>query len=371
MKKIWIPIIVVLIIIVAVAVFYKPVPKGTIKIGAILPLTGKVASPGQDLKNALDLASSDINKNKNLIELIYEDDQCDAQKAVEAYNSLVNANGVKIIVGALCSPSTLAIAPLAEKDKVILITPASAAESISNAGDFIFRNHTKDSDEARALANFILKKGYKNLAIMYSISNESTIQRKGYFSKYLQEGGGAVKIEVPFSDDQRDFATELTKIKSKEKEIDAIYLIVPIAAVPARIVKQMAELGIQKQVFGDKSWATSEFLNSVGKLSEGIIYAEAEFNRSTSPEFWDRYKEKFNKEPASWAAQGYDSLMILNQIIFNKKCGIDTICIKDGLYKVKNYPGAAGLTSFDANGDAIKIIAIKIIKNGQFVPYEK
>jgi len=362
--------VVILAVIVLIVVFYKPAPRKAIKIGAILPLTGKVAGPGQDLKNALNLALGDINKNENLIELVYEDDQCDAKKAVDAYNGLVNVKGVKIIIGALCSPSTLAIAPLAEKDKVILITPASAAESISNAGDFIFRNHTKDSDEARALVNFVLKKRYKNLAIMYSISNEWAIQRKEYFLKYLQEGGGVVKIEVSFADDQRDFATELTKIKNKEKEIDAVYLIVSITAVPARIIKQMAELGIQKQVFGDKSWATSEFLDTVGKLSEGIIYTEAEFKRSTSPEFWDRYKEKFNKEPASWAAQGYDSLMILSQIIFDKKCGTDTTCIKDELYKTKDYLGAAGKTSFDENGDAIKAITIKVIKNGQFVPYE-
>lgn len=368
--QIIIGIIIIAIIVVLIVVFYKPTPKETIRIGVILSLSGKVAGPGQDTVNALELALEDIKKEKENIELVYEDSECDAKKAVTAYNSLVNVKGVKIIIGALCSPSTLAIAPLAEKDKVILITPASAAESISEAGDFIFRNHLKDSDEARVLANFVLGE-YKNLAIMYSISNESTMQRKGYFSKYFQEGGGAVKEEVSFTDDQRDFSTELAKIKNKEKEIDAVYLIVPIAAVPARIVKQMTELGIQKQIFGDKSWATSEFLDAVGDLSEGIIYAEAEFKYSTSPEFWDRYRERFEKDPASWVAQGYDSLMILTQIIFDKKCGTDTICIKDELYKVKNYAGVAGSTSFDENGDAIKSIAIKIIKNGEFVPYEK
>jgi len=362
--------IIIMIISVLLVIFYKPGPRETVKIGVILPLSGKVAGPGQDLANALELGLEDINKERSVIKLVYEDSQCDPQKAVTAYNSLVKVKGTKIIIGAFCSSSTLAIAPLAEQDKVILISPASSAESISEAGDYIFRNHTKDSDEAKKLADFVVSR-YKNLAIMYSISNDAIAQREKYFSEEFQKKGGVTKERITFTDDQRDFRTDLAKIKQKEEEIDAIYVLAYTVANQSAIIKQMKELGIQKQIIGDKSWATSELLDAVGDLVEGVVYTEAEFRRSTSPEFWGKFKERFKKEPPSWAAEGYDILMILTQIIFDKKCSTDTICIKDKLYKVKNYPGVAGNTSFDENGDAIKEIILKIIKNGQFVPYEE
>lgn len=370
--KIIIGVIIVIIIIGGIwyGVSRKPIEEKVIKIGVILPLSGKVAGPGQDITNAISLALEDINKEKKIIELTYEDSECDAKKAVTAYNSLVNVKGVKIIIGALCSPSTLVIAPLAEKDKVILITPASAAEAISEAGDFIFRNHTKDSDEARTLADFMVEE-YKNIAVMYSVSNDSTVQREKYFSEEFQKKGGSINLKLSFTDEHQDFATEIAKIKQIEEEIDAIYVLAPAASNAARIVKQLTELGVQKQIFGDKSWATSEFVDAVGNLSDGIVYTEAEFTRTTNPEFWDRFNKRFNKTPPSWAAQGYDTLMILSQIIFDKNCGVDTTCIKDELYKVKDYPGVAGSTTFDGNGDAIKPITIKTIRNGQFVPYEE
>lgn len=358
--------IIVLAIIVLIVVFYKPVPKEAIKIGAILSLTGKAASMGVDVQNAINLAVEKVDKEKKIIEVFYEDDKCDPKEGVSAYQAL-RLKGVNVIIGAVCSPSTLAIAPLAEQDKVIIITPASSADTISQAGDFIFRNHIFTSKKWGKLGEFASKK-FKSVATLYDQSNDAFILGEKAFVDEFLKGDGKIVERQGYQKDATDFRTELTKIKTKNPE--AIAVVAGLMPQSALIIKQMREIGLTSQILAEDALATDKVcLEAVGDLAEGIIFSGTEFSRETNPEFWDLYTQRFGKNPNIYAAQGYDSLMILDQIIFNKKCGTDTNCIKNELYKIKDYPGAAGKTTFDENGDAIKPITIKIIKNGQFVPY--
>ncbi|MDO9578536.1 MAG: ABC transporter substrate-binding protein, partial [Candidatus Cloacimonadales bacterium] len=118
-----------------------------IKIGSILPLTGDAAVYGQWAKQGLELAVNELNNNTNQkkkIKIIYEDDQCGPQAGVNSYHKLVNVDKVKVIIGALCSSSTMAIEPLANKDKVLLFSPGSSSPLLSNSGPYFFRNWPSD-----------------------------------------------------------------------------------------------------------------------------------------------------------------------------------------------------------------------------------
>jgi len=342
----------------------RVVQEDTIKIGVILPLTGKAAVYGETIRNALELGAEELNKNGKKIQLVYEDERCDPKEAVNAYYSLVKIRGVKNIIGAVCSVGTLAIAPLAEKDKVILITPASAAETISQAGDYIFRNHGKSSIEMKVFADYASEK-YDTYAIIYDSSNDGIILDKDYFTKYIEAKNGRVIFTQGFKGDETDFRTLLLRLREQEDNIDAIFL-GGFQNHLILLIKQMNELGINKPILTEKTIERQDIVNVLGELSEGIIYAVADYDENTNPEFWNKYVERYNENPPIWAAQAYDNLMILSMIF--EKCDFDdTDCIKDELYKVKDYPGVAGITSFDENGDAVKNIVIKEIRNGKFV----
>ncbi|MBW2990230.1 penicillin-binding protein activator [Candidatus Woesearchaeota archaeon] len=333
-----------------------------IKVGVILPLTGKAAAFGEAIRNGLDLALEEINKDGKRIELVYEEEACDPKQAVTAYHAL-RGRGVHNIIGAACSVSTLAIAPLAEQDKTLLFSPASAAESITEAGDYIFRNHGRTSIEMKALAEHAYK-SYKNYAIVYDSSNSAFVADNTYFTKYIEALGGKVVFSQGFEGDATDFKTILLKLKGRD-DIDAVF---PVAFKNQFVlfVKQMNEFGIDKPVIADKTIEISKTIDALGELAEGIAYPVAEYNENTDSEFWNKYLERFNEEPPVWAAQGYDNLMILADI-FERCDSKDTACVKDELYKVQDYPGVAGTTSFDKNGDAVKEIVIKQIKNGEIV----
>src|SRR3989344_8827560 len=116
--------------------------KETIKIGVVLPLTGPSADGGNYVKNGLLLAQDELNNDQDLAyhyELLFQDSMYDPKTAVSAVRKLIDSDQVKYIVGAQGSSETLAITPIAEENKVILITPGSQSDKISQAGDYIFR----------------------------------------------------------------------------------------------------------------------------------------------------------------------------------------------------------------------------------------
>ncbi|MBU4285137.1 ABC transporter substrate-binding protein [Patescibacteria group bacterium] len=360
-------IVIIIIVIVLVAVFYKSAPKGTIKIGAILPLTVKATNLGEDAKQAINLALEKLNQNSKIkIEVIFADEKCDAKEAVSGYRELT-LKGAKLVIGAICSPSTLAIAPLAEQEGIVLITPGSAADEITQAGDFIFRDHVTMSQKTGKLAEFAVQK-FNSIATIYDQSSSAyTLGDKIITDKFINEGKNVLSREG-FGNDTTDFKTQLIKIKAGKPE--AIYIggLMPQAGL---IIKQMNELGMSFQILAEDGFVTdTKFSEAVGNLSEGIIFAVTDFGRNIDPRFWDLYTEKFGKNPTIFAAQAYDCIMILAKIIKENCHDGNPICVKDALYNIRDYPGVSGTTSFDQNGDAIKPIIIKTIKNGQFVPYE-
>ena len=107
------------------------------------PLTGLVESYGVPLSQSKFIAVEEINAaggiNGRLLKLVVEDSKFMASDAITAYRRLTEVEGIKIILGATCSSGTLGVAPLAEKDRVILLSPASTSPDITNAGDYIFR----------------------------------------------------------------------------------------------------------------------------------------------------------------------------------------------------------------------------------------
>ncbi len=133
-----------------------------IKIGAILPLTGDAAQYGQSAKKGMELAVNEINERGGIdnkkIKLIIEDRQGQVKDGVAAFRKLITVEKVPIIIGELLSSITLAIAPLANENKVVILSPASTAPKITEAGDYIFRNVASDIVEGQIMAEYAFKK---------------------------------------------------------------------------------------------------------------------------------------------------------------------------------------------------------------------
>ncbi len=375
MKSTKIVIGVVIAVMVIGGIWYRvtrePKEEGVIKIGALLSLTGKTASYGQDARQAIDMAVEEVNQEKNFkIEIVVEDTQSDTTGSVTSAKKLIEIDGVNIIIGPIRSGSVLAVAPISEKNKIILFIPIASSVDITHAGDYVFRNRETSGFNGEKMAEFLINKDIKKVATLTAQAANS----KSYadaFEEEFKKGGGEIVSTIEYEPSSVDFKTDI--IKSLDKNPEAFYLSATAGTDAGILVKQIRELGFEGLISGSTTFESTEFLNGAGEASEGALFTSPAFNIEDTniAGYRDKYKRLYGKESSAFAANAYDAVKILaNAIEF---CGgdEDTDCIKNYLYNLKDYPGIGGNTTFDENGDVIKPIQFKIVKNGQFVPYEE
>jgi branched-chain amino acid transport system substrate-binding protein len=341
--------------------------KKNIKIGAILPLTGKSAQYGTWIKEALELGKEQINTNGGIqgksLEIIYEDDQATPNLAVNAIHKLIDIDKVLIVYGSWASSSVLAEAPIAEKTKTILLAQAISPK-IREAGDYIFRMQPDASYYIKELVPFIAKNTKIKKISILAVNNDFGVDQARVFKEKFTALGGQVISSEKFDQNANDFKAELTKIRNQQP--DAIFI--PAYAESAIIVKQARELGLKQQFFASVPFENPDILKVAGNTANGVIYPyhfDADSSSEMVVKYQDSYKLKYSRQSEGVAALAYDGIKIIESIL--KQCGDeDRECLKQSLYKVQKFPGVAGITSFDKKGDVIKPIIIKIVKDGKF-----
>jgi branched-chain amino acid transport system substrate-binding protein len=373
-KKIILGISLVAIALTLAACSLKPAKltdKEPIKIGYIGALTGKSAYIGTYIKNGLDLAVEEINQkgiNGREIKIIYEDSKSETNEAVKAVNKLIEIDQVPIIVGFDSSSSVLAAAPIAEQQKVILFAPVASAVEITNAGDYVFRNRESSFLHGEKMAELAFNKlNFKSVAIL-AVNSENGLGYQAGFVKKFEELGGTISKIDNYVKGEKDFRTSLTKINGTNPQ--AIYL-AGYAAEMAEIIKQAKELDINAQLLASAGIETKDLFTIIKPpLGDGLIYSYPAFNPNDSAiaDYQKKFEAKYGNKSEAFAANSYDAMKIITQAL--KVCGTKTSCIKDEIYKIKDYPGVGGLTTFNENGDVVKPIIFKTIKNGEFIIYQ-
>ena len=338
-----------------------------LKIGSIMPLTGAAAQYGNNCMNGIKLAVKEVNNSNSSLkfEMLFEDDQTIPKEAVTAFNKLTAINNVQVIIGPLPSSCAMAVAPIAENKQVVLFSPGASTPKLTNAGNFIFRNWQSDAFEAKIMADYLLKEGRNRIAIL-AINNDFGLALKEYFANHFQNEGGEIVASESFEQDATDFRTQLTKIKASKP--DGIYLL-SYPKETANIVNQAHQLELNTNIYGVAAMEDPSLITLAGNNAEGIIYTKAVEPESDEPvykHFLNSYEKEYGQKPGLIADTGYDAVKMLHKAIQNLPA-FNGPNIAEQLRKIKNYQGASGLMSFDANGDIIKPVGIKTIRNGEFV----
>lgn len=341
-----------------------------IKVGAILPLTGDGAIYSSPLKKGIDLAVKRIHsKTGEKVEVIYEDNQLDPKVAVAAINKLINVDKVKVILGGMFSSTTLAIAPIAQKEKVVLISPTASSEEVPNTGDYVFSIYPSDAYDGWVIANFSAEKLNKKIAFSLFVQAEAMIAGKNAFKKELIKLGGKVIGEEGFAPNTSDFRSILTKVKSLEP--DLVFLAAYLNEL-SKILVQAKELGVNTQFITISTAFDPKLFDLAGNATEGMLLSAPFFDPSSNfpqiVDFQKSYEREYDEKPNVWAAYGYDVMQIAWLGIYNSQK--NHISIDKALLNIKNYPGITGKTTFRSNGSVAKELRIMIAEDGEFVNYK-
>lgn len=333
-----------------------------IKIGGIGPLTGSASTYGNSVKDGASLLIKEINDaggiNGKKIEFIFEDDGATADGAMQAFNKLVDKDGVSAILGGVTSGATLAIAKNSTERQIPMITPTGTEPSITNeGGEYMFRGCFIDSFQGEILAKYTKENlNMKTAAVLYNAGSDYSIGIAKAYKETLEKNGGTVVEYLSYNDGDTDFKAQLTKIKGSNPDV----IVLPdYYNVVGLIAKQARDISITSQLLGGDGWDSEELVNIGGSAVDGAIYINHYYSGDTSEivkNFVDSYKKEYNKEPDSFAALGYDSAKILVEAIKNAN-STDGTKIKDELAKTE-IESVTGKISFNEERSAIKGAAV-------------
>lgn len=343
----------------------------TIKVGGMGPLTGSAAMYGITVDKGAKLAFEEINANGGVLgkkfEYISLDEKADPIEAVNAYNKLTD-EGVVAILGSVTSKPTLAVAELAAQDGIPMITPTGTQINITDAGPNIFRVCFTDPYQGSTLAKFSKDKlGAKTAAIMVNTSSDYSDGIANAFIKQAEKEGIKVVAKEGYSDGDKDFKAQLTKINSENPDI----LVVPeYYELSALIATQAREIGMQSTFVGPDGWdgiigALDSSSYSVVDNSYFTNHYSTEDNNEKVQSFLKKYREKYNEEPTAFSALAYDTVYVLKNAI--DKAGTTDKAELTKAIKASDMDGVTGHLTFDENNNPIKAVTIIKVQDGKYI----
>ncbi|EKD24227.1 MAG: hypothetical protein ACD_81C00076G0005 [uncultured bacterium] len=350
--------------------FTKSTKGGTIDVGAIVPFTGSSAVVGELIKNGLEIAAEEINSkggvNGKVIKLMFEDNQTKTEVGLSAFMKLKDINKVKYVITSV-SGVALAISPVANENKIVQMDVVAATPKYSTPDDFTFRTGVSSYFFAREMAKLMIDRNIKDAGILF-VNTEYGQGFKDVFQNEYTERGGVISVAEGYGQEDKDFRTQLTKIKSRNPEA---LLLVSLQKEASTILKQMGELKMDTPIYSDV-YAMEQESNL--KLAENlkIYYFKPTVDYISSDAattFENAYKNKYGKEPDFIAAQAYDGINLLVAAI--QKCNDykNTVCVKDALYALRDVKGVISEhMDFDVNGDIMnRPLELRTIIGGKFV----
>lgn len=348
----------------------------TIKVGGIAPLTGAVANYGLLVQNGVNTYIDEINENGGIdgkkVVIEWMDDTGDAVEATNAYNTLVS-DGVVAIIGPVTTTPTLAVASLAAKDNMPMITASATAYAVTDAGSNVFRACFLDPYQAGIMAEYAVNSlGAKTAAILYDNTDSYFIGLyEGFTEKAKELGLEIVATETAASGDA-DYTAQLTKIADADPDVVFVCYYYEDAALILRQAKN--DVGVEATLIGADSWSgIGAQLEDDPTLLDGTAYCDsfyADDDDETVKSFVTRFTDSHNgTAPQGFNALGYDAAKIMLTAIANAG-STDKDAIITAL-KATDLDCATGHITFDDHNDPIKSVCVMGFENGQLKLLEK
>lgn len=324
------------------------------KIGGIGPVTGAAAVYGLAVKNGAQIAVDEINADGGIngyqIEFNFQDDEHDAEKSVNAYNTLKDW-GMQVLMGTVTSAPCVAVADKTNADNMFQITPSgSSVECAQNPN--VFRVCFSDPDQGAASAAYIAEnKLAEKIAVIY---DSSDVYSSGIYEKFASEAANQgleiVDAEAFTADSNKDFSTQLQK--AKDAGADLVFL--PIYYTEASLIlKQADTMGYAPKFFGcDGMDGILQVENFDTKLAEGLMLLTpfaADAQDELTQKFVTSYKENYGETPIQFAADAYDAIYAIKAAMeeadITPETSVSDTCdkMKEAMLKIK----VNGLTGED------------------------
>jgi branched-chain amino acid transport system substrate-binding protein len=344
-----------------------------IVIGEFGSLTGTTATFGISTKNGIDMAIDSINKVGGVlgkqVRVIVEDDQGRPEEAQTVVTKLINSDRVVAVLGEVASSRSLAAAPVAQQNRIPMISPSSTNPRVTEIGDYIFRVCFIDPFQGLVMAKFATNTlKVKNVAILRDVRNDYSVGLAGVFIENFQKMGGTIVADESYSEGDTDFSAQLTAIRARRPE--AIYIPGYYTEV-GLIARQARGLGLNVPLLGGDGWDSPRLTEIGGAALNNSYFSNHYSYQDPSPviqNFVATYKERYGEAPDALAALGFDAANILFDAM-RRANSTEPQAVRDALAQTKDFPGITGRITIDAQRNAVKPAVVLRVVDGnlQFV----
>ena len=356
----------------------------TLKVGAILAVTGPAAFLGGPESRTIEMLADEVNRaggvNGKKIELIIKDSGGSPEKAISFAKQLIEEEQVVAVIGPSTSGESMAVKKLFEESRTPLLSCAAAEVIVNPVASYVFKTPQSDSFAVKRIFMTMQEMGISTIAVLAGNTGFGKAGKEQLQAIAPTMGIEIVEAEV-YDKDANDLSAVVAKIKANE-DVQAVvnWSIVPAQAI---VAKNMRQAGWDVPLFQSHGFGNIKYVESAGVAAEGIIFPAGRLlvadelpadhpQKQLLTKYKADYEGKFQEQASTFGGHAYDAFIILMAAIENG--GTDQQSIRDEIEKIQGLPGTAGIFNFSAadhNGLDLDSFEMITVKDGAFVPYER
>jgi ABC-type branched-subunit amino acid transport system substrate-binding protein/predicted negative regulator of RcsB-dependent stress response len=367
-------------------------------IAAVLPLSGKLAPFASEVLSGIQLA---VEANRDRagsasVGLIVKDFESDYASFLDDFSELLNTDRPLAVIGPLLSKNLPVMAELAERAHIPLITPAATLPNVRRLGNYVFSTALTYSLQAKRIAAYAIKEqGFRRFCILHPDTTYGRELARLFAQEVRQHEGEVIAIES-YKEGEADVSAQLKRMKEEDlkryglsvpvdetkltgkltkldKKIfytpgfDAIFI--PGRAADAGLITAQLNFHDMKVPFlGANGWNSPDFARTDDSSIDGAVFVDGFFVDSPTPtvqDFVDRYKKRFQTNPALFAMQGYDAAKLVLDAV--RKGASSGEAVHDQLLTQPDLSSLAGPAAFGPDGTLNRPLFLMQIKRGRFL----
>ncbi len=352
----------------------------TIKVGAILAVTGPASFLGAPEERTLEMLVEDINKKGGVlgkkIELIVKDSGGSPEKALSFAKQLIEEDKVLAIIGPSTSGETMKIKNVAEEGKTILLSCAAAEVIVNPVAKYVFKTPQKDSDAVRKIFEQMKKMKISKIGVLSSNTGFGKAGKE-QIEKLAPEYGIQILVNEVYDKAATDLTAEVAKLKAANVQALLNWSIEPAQSI---VIKNARQIGLKIPIFQSHGFGNIEYVKAAGPAAEGVMFPAGRLlvadqlpknnpQRQVLLTYKKNYETKCHGEECStFGGHAYDALMILVNAI-EKANSTDTEAVRKAIENTKGFVGTGGIFNFspeDHNGLDINAFEMLTVKKGKF-----
>lgn len=342
----------------------------TFEIGFTGTLSGSFASYAQQMRQGVDLAVEELNRNGGgidgkKIEVQSADDQGEPQNGPVVAREFCGNNEINAVLGYSFSSVALAAAPVYAQCRLPVVASAVTSPDLSGASPYFFRTVLTDAQQGQQMGDYAVNVlGLESIATLYQVDDygEGVSQA---FNEAVKEAGGEIVSNQGYQLETTDFSSQLTQIREQEPEAIFVGGFYPEVT---RIAQQARGLEMSQQMLGTDGGLSPQLMELGGDAVDGMIlygmFDPAAATTTAAEEFAAAFEEKYDEDPSSWAALAYDAVYAVKNAA-EESGGAGRENVANGLEEV-DFDGVTGNVQFNSEGDRVAKVLFLTVNNGQF-----